>query len=64
MIELKPCPFCGGKVKHKTMYGGTYRFTCEQCGLNATWQLNVDIDTPDKRKLLVKRWNTRVNEEE
>ena len=32
-IELKPCPFCGGKVnKRKAPLMGTIMFVCEKCG--------------------------------
>lgn len=31
--ELKPCPFCGGKVnKIKGIIGETIMFICEECG--------------------------------
>ena len=32
-IELKPCPFCGGKVTKKTSpFAGTQMFVCKTCG--------------------------------
>lgn len=32
-VELKPCPFCGGKVKKAIgPYKGTVLFVCNECG--------------------------------
>lgn len=32
-IELKPCPFCGGKIiKFTGTYRKTQMFVCNQCG--------------------------------
>ena len=30
-IELKPCPFCGGKAKEEANYLGQLSVVCESC---------------------------------
>ena len=65
MAELKPCPFCGGKVEET---GGSCNFgkkimtlnvKCRKCGtsvaLKTAWNTNAYIEA-------VEAWNRRVND--
>lgn len=56
-IELKPCPFCGGKVR----YAKNYRYrhiwhdiVCNYCGITNTY---------DDERQSVRSWNTRPIED-
>jgi len=49
MVELKPCPFCGGKILH--IYHGQEGVRCESCGAKIT-------DCEDA----IERWNRRTIE--
>lgn len=65
--ELKPCPFCGGKVdcvhtNHLDMHRRTYHYVCRKC--NTT----VFIDAVSKYKSAeeidkeaIKKWNRRAD---
>ena len=63
--ELKPCPFCGSKVKFKGGYllAGARRqmwhiiCTNEKCGLDAMW-----YGSEYSRKQQLIRWNHRESE--
>jgi len=48
MIELKPCPFCGGKALHKHKDSEKYKCSNINCDLSTDWFEN---------------WNTRPGEE-
>lgn len=62
MTELRPCPFCGGKVKLVTDLTQTkdpvYCFECEDCGVLVYMD---DLNDKDKS---IKAWNNRVSEAE
>jgi len=63
MIELKPCPFCGGKdvqINHGAMWG--YAAHCNECGADVIFwgmcnPLNLD---GDYREELARAWNRRA----
>lgn len=72
-IELKPCPFCGGKA---VMTDGTYTedrigqkpasIECSKCGAriaimldNEYWYDNWDEGKRRAREKLAARWNNR-----
>ena len=51
--ELKPCPFCGGKVTLWNYEFGTVRvFECKTCRTRFIFPWNKDLS----------EWNKRVNE--
>ena len=52
--ELKPCPFCGGKVqKFKGTFVGTMMFVCRTCGADVCFYgKEYDPDATDA-------WNRR-----
>nr|DAY80697.1 MAG TPA: restriction alleviation protein [Caudoviricetes sp.] len=65
MVELKPCPFCGGKAtvqgKHTEIYDvwanhpvlcAKYRVGCEKCGIYF-WQLH-EIQLTDGQPAVIK----------
>ncbi len=62
--NLKPCPFCGGKVRFRrtAFWAGV---TCKECGLQASWfskgGMNIAFgETEKKQKLIIqKAWNRR-----
>lgn len=52
MMELKPCPFCGGKADIGEQYDGLYFVICTAC---------LSSSPSSKSKELVERhWNRRV----
>lgn len=62
-IELKPCPFCGGKAKLESNdYGGKPLWTvrCRWAG-GGVYVATIDADTPQKAAEL---WNRRAGEDE
>lgn len=58
MGDLKPCPFCGGEVKHQLMLDGSYSFNCYNCGLDARFPEDFNF-SQDDLKLAESKWNTR-----
>ena len=55
-IELKPCPFCGGKAHIYQNYNGYYVAQCDKCGIGTL--LCSDEKTAKRR------WNRRTNNEQ
>jgi len=61
MTELKPCPFCGGKVEYMTIFSGMKMFYCKNYN---TCGAVVSFDNPacnmggDKEK--TDAWNRRA----
>lgn len=53
MIELKPCPFCGGKPIATETHPGRGFICCSECGATVH---EYDSETPD---VLTAAWNTR-----
>ena len=62
MVELKPCPFCGGEayidnnryeVRNKTLLGITYFVRCSKCQVES-FEYHSKADA-------VKAWNRRAN---
>ena len=51
-LELKPCPFCGGKVSFDTGEAGLTKVSCPFCGVSTLWDVNA-----------VKQWNNRTHRE-
>ena len=56
-MELKPCPFCGGKAKHCINYLGQGFVECEDC--EAIFWGNTD----GKLKNSIDAWNRRDGED-
>lgn len=54
MMELKPCPFCGGDalLVHYTI--APCRVVCEECGCGTHWFANEESD------MAVAAWNRRA----
>ena len=53
MNKLKPCPFCGGEVRHEMMMDGAMSWNCSICGLQARFPNDV-FGGPSS-----KSWNAR-----
>jgi Lar family restriction alleviation protein len=63
-MNLKPCPFCGGKPKYQIVdstedtpnAGGEY-IECTKCGAstNLTFPAMDDV-----KKIVIEKWNRRV----
>lgn len=59
MNELKPCPFCGGRVKVVIGFGGLHFFKCRGCGA----VVSFDTDYYNKNKSKAKEaWNRRAEQ--
>lgn len=58
MIELKPCPFCGG-----LFVSNGVRVLCPKCG--ATTRILVDSERVETNAVgdVIKAWNKRANNE-
>lgn len=56
MVELKPCPFCGGEAKlehnYMTDYGDSYWVSCCSC--------NVSTDSDWAQESVIATWNKRT----
>ena len=74
-IKLKPCPFCGRKVKVQyyeidtpvTFTECGYEICCCFCGIQFKERLSrmpqFDEKAEMKKQTLIERWNRRVNDE-
>ena len=57
MTELKPCPFCGGKVKRVIGIMGLNFFKCPKCGA----VINFDNDYYNTHQNeAIEAWNRRT----
>lgn len=54
---LRPCPFCGGKVREKRGIMGLRFFRCDACGSLTSFDSDRANEDP---ALAVKLWNTRA----
>ena len=54
-VELKPCPFCGGKayITNFDVFGGVKYVVCADCGAR--------IQAPEKAKVAI-AWNARAEQ--
>mgnify|MGYP003292029536 CR=1 FL=1 len=57
-IELKPCPFCGGKAVFREMSWGmsTFYIKCTKCGMQTA-------SNHEPKAKQAKDWNRRVHNE-
>jgi endogenous inhibitor of DNA gyrase (YacG/DUF329 family) len=61
--ELKPCPFCGGKVKLDE--DGFYMFCCDNCGAGVAFAKETEDGAEDMNKEeSIHAWNRRENSHE
>ena len=60
--ELKPCPFCGGKIKLDE--DDFYMFCCDKCGAGITFakELEDGTATDCNKKESIEKWSGRANE--
>ena len=61
MVELKPCPFCGGEAIIRVLFGKEYICPIHErwCVIKPdTW---LQADLPIKKQ--IKAWNTRTPKE-
>ncbi len=79
MIEIKPCPFCGGEAyatKGQVFFSPVYYVTCSECGANNYLAASAGVFIPyDKSQVIftsdklaiekaIEKWNKRpVNNE-
>ena len=61
-MDLKPCPFCGGKaiLAHDLMGTDASYIKCEKCGLESIRFIKSFEVASDYQA--IKYWNRRVNE--
>ena len=57
MYELKPCPFCGGKVNRMIGFRGLNFFRCRKCG--AVISFDNDYYNTHKSEAIA-AWNHRT----
>lgn len=63
-VELKPCPFCGGKANLLTVGRSWYRITADHEGFCILEEHESDCpQTDDQLALLVRDWNLRISSE-
>lgn len=75
-IELKPCPFCGGKAEARISPNSRseegesfYEVRCKKCGVHVTgksfnfWTVEYNAEKPQDLLSAVNRWNKRACEE-
>lgn len=55
MMELKPCPFCGGEADMDKVIDGVYMVNCTKCFASSA--------TSKSKELVVRHWNRGVNDE-
>ena len=62
--ELKPCPFCRGKIKLDE--DDFYMFCCDKCGAGITFakELEDGTATDCNKKESIEKWNRRVNDQD
>lgn len=58
MLEIKPCPFCGGKAIFKETAGYWCDVICEKCGAMIRCVLN-NCDYSSKYEA-IEAWNRRA----
>ena len=65
--DLKPCPFCGGKVNvccDMQQYNREYEVKCIQCGMEFRYQEKaefIDRILYSQSNPFIEIWNRRVN---
>lgn len=52
MMELKQCPFCGGKADMGEVIDGVYMVNCTKCFASSS--------TSKSKELVARHWNRRV----
>lgn len=62
MIELKPCPFCGGKAKMKASWSASVYVECMSCFAQAMHFLPAADYCADDRA--AEAWNRRTYQPE
>ena len=77
MIELKPCPFCGGEAKLRVSHHGDFTgihvemitcidVCCKNCNAKSKMKYanvhNISYETADKEA--IEAWNRRVDDDE
>ena len=59
MAKLKPCPFCGGKIKVHIGIGMLRFYSCEKCGAVVSFNTDYYNYNPHKTD---EAWNRRVDD--
>lgn len=71
-LELKPCPFCGGKAEFKTILTGCvnnarefgFKIRCVNCGttIPKTYQLIINLDSKGLMEVLTDERQAAVDD--
>ena len=64
-INLKPCPFCGGKADYMTLFSGMKMFYCRNhktCGAVISFD-NAACNIPQNDKGRIEAWTRRAGNE-
>ena len=61
MVELKPCPFCGGEADYRTEnFGARVWVKCVICGVSTSrYDTNMIVDGKGGKDWATKAWNRR-----
>mgnify|MGYP003468841772 CR=1 FL=1 len=62
MIELKPCPFCGGKPSIAQERYMEYYHLCHTCK-GSTVQMHIHTGLYPTKQEAIEGWNRRTNNE-
>ena len=62
MIELKPCPFCGGEARLFVNNG--VRVLCNKCNASSEILVYSECYKTSAVEKVIEAWNRRVNNDE
>lgn len=62
-LELKPCPFCGGKAEIATgsVFMWEHIIVCKNCGASSKTVIGITLS--QAREKAIEAWNRRVSNE-
>lgn len=59
MMELKPCPFCGGEAILRNFDGADYKCECTNNFCQASYMIGMNYDTEEDA---IEAWNRRITD--
>lgn len=61
MIELKPCPFCGGNAKFARIAGEGTEAVCLECHCGTPKYFSVSENPDTEKEMAAQVWNKRTS---